>query len=201
MRQKTDKKKQQLLQIATKLFLQHGFESVSMSKIAAEVGGSKSTLYNYFQNKEELFLEVALAIIQKMTKNTLSTIDPSLSLFEKLRILGINLLKFALSDDGIALRRSVFVFPNIGTKGRDIYDRAMRSVLGDMTELIETAISDGILIKNDPWCAARQLLSLFELDLVNRRLLYIDKCIDIKKIEQCVDQGLAIFGSYYSVKS
>ena len=35
--------------------MEHGYQGTSMSRIAAAVGGSKGTLYSYFQNKEELF--------------------------------------------------------------------------------------------------------------------------------------------------
>ena len=36
-------------------FLAEGYAETSMSSVAAKVGGSKATLYNYFKSKEELF--------------------------------------------------------------------------------------------------------------------------------------------------
>jgi AcrR family transcriptional regulator len=43
------------LDVATETFLSEGYASTSMSTIAARLGGSKGTLYNYFKSKEELF--------------------------------------------------------------------------------------------------------------------------------------------------
>ena len=44
----------EILQIAGDMFLDVGFAGTSMSAIAARLGGSKGTLYNYFESKEEL---------------------------------------------------------------------------------------------------------------------------------------------------
>ena len=41
--------------IALRLFLQDGFNGVSMDQLVAEAGGSKATLYRYFPSKEALF--------------------------------------------------------------------------------------------------------------------------------------------------
>ena len=43
-----------ILQIAGDMFLEEGFAGTSMSGIATRLGGSKGTLYNYFESKEEL---------------------------------------------------------------------------------------------------------------------------------------------------
>ena len=43
-----------ILQIAGDMFLEEGFAGTSMSAIATRLGGSKGTLYNYFESKEEL---------------------------------------------------------------------------------------------------------------------------------------------------
>ena len=43
-----------ILGIAGEMFLEEGFAGTSMSAIATRLGGSKGTLYNYFESKEEL---------------------------------------------------------------------------------------------------------------------------------------------------
>ncbi|NHZ45439.1 TetR/AcrR family transcriptional regulator [Nitratidesulfovibrio liaohensis] len=45
----------EILEIAGPLFLEHGYQGTSMSRIAAALGGSKGTLYSYFSSKETLF--------------------------------------------------------------------------------------------------------------------------------------------------
>ena len=50
-----DNRREAILDVATETFLSEGYASTSMSTIAARLGGSKGTLYNYFKSKEELF--------------------------------------------------------------------------------------------------------------------------------------------------
>ncbi len=59
-RLQVDERRRQLLARATELFATHGYDELSMAKIAREAGVSKPLLYHYFPNKRELF-EAALA--------------------------------------------------------------------------------------------------------------------------------------------
>lgn len=43
------------VEVAMRLFAEHGYHGVTMDEIVAEAGGSKATLYRYFSSKEELF--------------------------------------------------------------------------------------------------------------------------------------------------
>ena len=53
-----DLKRDAILLIAQQVFLEEGYAATSMSSIAARLGGSKGTLYNYFRSKAELFVAV-----------------------------------------------------------------------------------------------------------------------------------------------
>ena len=55
MRVRTDQRRQAIIDVALDVFREHGFERASMTMIAGRLGGSKGTLYGYFQSKEELF--------------------------------------------------------------------------------------------------------------------------------------------------
>ena len=44
---------EQILDAAFELFLQHGYENVSLSDIITKSGGSLSSIYKYFGNKEK----------------------------------------------------------------------------------------------------------------------------------------------------
>ena len=47
-----DQRREAILQVAREVFFEYGYSAASMSTIAARLGGSKGTLYNYFKNKE-----------------------------------------------------------------------------------------------------------------------------------------------------
>ena len=53
-----DARRQAILAVAREVFMEDGYAAASMSAIAARVGGSKGTLYNYFPSKEDLFTAV-----------------------------------------------------------------------------------------------------------------------------------------------
>lgn len=201
MRQKTDEKRQQILDVAAKLFLKQGYEAVSMSQIASVVGGSKSTLYGYFENKEDLFLEVILSEIDQMVEQgAASIVNPSLPLFEKLRILGEQYLTFILTNDSIALRRIVTAISNKEGTGRKAYHQIIYDSWSHVTALIEQGMKEGKLKKGDPWEAATHLKRLFEYDLMDRRLLSMDKKTSEESIQKAIKTGLAVFRSHYENK-
>src|SRR5215203_2975809 len=58
-------KRRQILDGASKVFLDLGFDGASMGEIARAAGVSKGTLYVYFDSKEKLF--EALTIEEKKT--------------------------------------------------------------------------------------------------------------------------------------
>ncbi len=45
---------EEIIKIATKMFITLGFKSVTMDDVAAKMGISKKTIYKYFENKEKL---------------------------------------------------------------------------------------------------------------------------------------------------
>ena len=52
--------KAKILQLATTMFFQHGIRKVKMDDIAARLKISKRTLYEIYQNKEDLLYEVVV---------------------------------------------------------------------------------------------------------------------------------------------
>jgi AcrR family transcriptional regulator len=66
-RLRKEERKQQLLQIAKKLFLDLGYQHTTTEKIAREAGVTEPVLYRHFKSKKALFLEV----LQEIRKATL----------------------------------------------------------------------------------------------------------------------------------
>ena len=59
-------RKQDILEIAARLFSNRDFHEVTVDEIAEEVGLSKGTLYLYFKNKDELIHEVLTLFFREM---------------------------------------------------------------------------------------------------------------------------------------
>ncbi|CAG7606148.1 hypothetical protein PAESOLCIP111_00886 [Paenibacillus solanacearum] len=80
MRAATRKKKEYMMEVALKLFIEKGYEQVSVDDIIAATGTSKGTFYHYFQGKDEILREIPLkqtALIQAWASRTPSQV-PSL---------------------------------------------------------------------------------------------------------------------------
>jgi AcrR family transcriptional regulator len=65
-----DERRRRLLELGAELFARHGYEELSMSRIAREAGISKALLYHYFPSKQAYFaatLEQAAAELAEVT--------------------------------------------------------------------------------------------------------------------------------------
>ena len=51
MKVKTEARREAIVEAAAQLFQEMGYERASMNELAKRLGGSKTTLYNYFPSK------------------------------------------------------------------------------------------------------------------------------------------------------
>lgn len=65
-----DERRQQLLERGAELFTSHPYDELSMSKIAAETGISKSLLYHYFPSKRAFFEATLGAWAEELRERT-----------------------------------------------------------------------------------------------------------------------------------
>ncbi|NCO47671.1 MAG: TetR/AcrR family transcriptional regulator [Sphingomonadales bacterium] len=107
-----------ILQEATRLFLEEGYGSATTNTLVARVGGSKSTIYSYFESKEKLFGAVVDHVLTQLKTATEDFDRPDGDLKDCLVDLGVKLQTIVLSADHIALARMVIGeahrFPEIG---------------------------------------------------------------------------------------
>lgn len=101
IKERREKEKEQLKELilkeATKMFLDEGFDKISMRKIADRIDYSVGTLYLYFKNKNELFYEVqavAFGHFLNYMRPLLDIIDP----VERLMRIGETYIFFALNN-------------------------------------------------------------------------------------------------------
>ncbi|MCW3038819.1 MAG: transcriptional regulator, TetR family [Solirubrobacterales bacterium] len=82
-------REQQTLDVAQALFAARGYAAVTMDEVAAAVGVTKPLLYNYFGNKERLYLaclgRTADGLIARLTEAFAASADPGQGLREALR--------------------------------------------------------------------------------------------------------------------
>lgn len=59
----------QILTAAMDIFVEEGYDNVSMRRIAERIEYAPSTIYLYFQDKEELFSTIVLGVFQELTES------------------------------------------------------------------------------------------------------------------------------------
>lgn len=111
-------RRDEILAAAADLFLAEGYGAASMNRLIERTGGSKSTVYALFGNKERLFAAVVESIVDE-TEDFISAAEiESLSLRDGLVAIGERLIETATSARHIALSRLVIAespwFPEVG---------------------------------------------------------------------------------------
>src|SRR5579864_1286819 len=101
-----DDRRDAIVAIAQATFIANGYSGTSMSAIAARLGGSKGTLYNYFKSKEELFA----AVVEKKCTQILGLMNEAEitsggDLRATLSNFGERFLELVLNDDSVATFR------------------------------------------------------------------------------------------------
>jgi AcrR family transcriptional regulator len=150
-----------IVELAMRSFLANGYEATTMSAIAKEMGGSKGTLWSYFNSKEELLAAVmdsAAAAFQSFMATVLDTkqdIRLVLTQFCETFIERIS------RSEAIALQRLVVGqvdrFPEIG---RVFFDHAPAINHATLTDFFSRQMAAGVIRADDPGEAARMLLDL-----------------------------------------
>lgn len=82
MRHKDMNKNDNIFKAALYLINENGFSETSMSKIAKKANVSASTIYVYFENKEDLLNKLYLNAKRKMSEELYKDIDPTLTVQE-----------------------------------------------------------------------------------------------------------------------
>lgn len=192
-----DERRETILKTAHAAFLEDGYAATSMSSIAARVGGSKATLYNYFPSKEELFaavIEERCRDFQEMLYDAaLETQD-----FRKaLTFLGESAVRFMLRDDSIATYRLITAeagrFPELG---RTFFLAGPHRGKEMLAEFFGRAAERGHIKPGYMVTMAVHFMALCKGDLQHRKLWNIDVPTD-KDIETTVANAVNTFLAAY----
>lgn len=150
-----------ILEVAERSFRERGFADTSMSTIAAELGGSKTTLWTYFPSKDELFAAVVDSKIETFEAKLNDALIPAGGPAAALARFGIIFLGKIMDPHSVALHRLIVAeterFPQIGEA---FAVRGPDRVRQRLCRYMEDEMNAGRLRKGDPLIAARQFLGL-----------------------------------------
>jgi AcrR family transcriptional regulator len=156
-----DERREGILDVARDCFLAEGYAATSMSTIAARVGGSKGTLYNYFKNKEDLFAAMMQRQCGELAESLFDVPPAAGGMEARLKHFARNFLERLMDPQSIAIHRLVIGegerFPEIG---RIFYESGPSVVMGRIAEYLAELMDQGQLRRADPMVAAQQFKDL-----------------------------------------
>ncbi|MGP1613947.1 MAG: TetR/AcrR family transcriptional regulator, partial [Pollutimonas bauzanensis] len=162
MRTKSEARRDAIMAVALEVFREVGFEAASMSQIAARVGGSKATLYNYFSSKEELLLQAMLSSADKHAHDVLQLLQTAGDFPTQLHRFVTSLLALISSPETTQVLRVAISVGGTSDIGRRFYEQGPRSVWLHIADVLRVEISKGTLRDADPDTMAMLLRSLCE---------------------------------------
>jgi len=195
-----DEKREAILRTAYEAFLTEGYAATSMSSIAARVGGSKATLYNYFSSKEELFAAVIDEKCQDLQALLFATSEDASDFRAMLSGLGERFLKLLLCDDKIATYRLITAetarFPELG---RSFYQSGPALGRENLSRLFAQAVADGHLKPGDTRVMATLFFDMCGGDIHRRRLWNVTAHVTDAEIRAHVANVVSVFLAAYGV--
>jgi len=112
-----------ILQHALELFIEHGYDGFSMRKLARPMGIAPKTIYNYFQNKDEIFLHLLIKGFEQLHQTFETAIE-------------------GLKDPCDSLSAAIRTYIDFGIENANIYNLMFTLHLPKFNDYIGTTLED-----------------------------------------------------------
>lgn len=176
-----------ILEIAFNLFARDGYGGVTYRKIAAGCKISRTTIYKYFRDKEQIFLFAIRQATDKLSQTVQKVVDRTdLPQDEKIRRV-LHLTLKLLSENRVFLTVVLDYLITQKLSGADVRRKVRRHTFGMrflLSRLIDNAVREGSFRTIDPSAAAGHLYSLLESYVLN---LTVIEAMDWKDCLSLID--------------
>lgn len=184
---------------ARQVFMTQGFDAASVDEIARVSGVSKATLYSYFPDKAQLFLEVVRNECSRQAETAVAEIPRDAPPAEVLERIARHITAFVLSDFAQSVFRVCMAqsdrFPELA---RAFYDIGPRTGHDHIAHYLTEAVAAGKLRIDDIPLAADQFTELCKAQLWMRAVFGIQTRFTQTEVDRvirgAVDMFMARFG-------
>ena len=186
MRVRTKEKRQEIVQVAARIFGDVGYHRASMSAISAELGGSKATLYGYFESKEQLFAAVLMDALDEYGSKVFSVFeDDERPLEDVLRSFGGGYIDFVTRPEVLGLQKSAMAGEFSDEVAAEIYKNGQVRGWGIVEAYMGRKMEAGAIKAPSAKIAGLHLKGLLECGVLEPTLyrypphLSVDMAIDV----------------------
>jgi len=156
-----EKRRRAIMEAALDLFIEKGFEAVSVDEIIRRSGGSKSSVYEFFGTKEGLLREIVVSMTNEALKAAVMPSSEGMEPREVLTEIGVAACGKILTEKGIGLYKlavsSARSFPELS---RMFYDSGPRLTCQGVAEYLKKETAAGRLNVKNPMRAAQFFLNM-----------------------------------------
>lgn len=151
-----DFRRDQIIDVASRLFGDRGTTEVPMEEIAIEAGVARSTIYVYFSNRDELLRACLKQIYIRLQEAIAGAFEREASPVERLRAVIRGLLE--RMDDNVAFFRLAMVTQGSPSNAGAALDAELAQIglhmAGILEGLVQEGIEEGVFRALDPGRAA-----------------------------------------------
>ncbi len=171
---RSNRKRQLLLNAATEIFLDNGYDGTTMEDVAMKAAVSKPTVYRFFSDKERLFAEIVRATtgeIDELVRLVVETMAEQTDVESALIVLARRFLSALMQPRVLRLRRLVMAnaerFPDVG---RSWYEHGFDRVLATLGASFRSLSDRKLLRVDDPMLAASHFVGMLLWIPINKAM-------------------------------
>ncbi len=187
-------KRNAVLSAAAELFLERGYEPVSMDAIAAKADVSKRTVYSYYESKTALFAAILVAHCNSMGGVALPQHaqghDPRVVLTEYGRVF----VRMITSPRAVAMQRIIFrEVERVPDVGRIFFESGPQRHIVKLADYLKQADREKKLAVDDPVGAAVLFMSIVKAPFHLHQLCGLLGEVPESEIERSVKNSVKYF--------
>jgi TetR/AcrR family transcriptional repressor of mexJK operon len=199
---RTSRKRREIVDAATELFLRNGYLGTNMDQVAELARVSKQTVYKHFSSKERLFVEIVTGLTNAgsdAVHNTAPRFLEGSDLAEYFLRYACRQLEVVLTPQLMQLRRMVIGevgrFPELG---KSLYEAGPKRAMAAFAATLADLASRGLLSMEDPKIAAAHFNWLIMAGPLNEAMLLGDHAIPSRtRLRRYAEQGVRVFLAAY----
>jgi AcrR family transcriptional regulator len=194
-------KRRQILDGASKVFMDLGFDGASMGEIARAAGVSKGTLYVYFADKNRLFEAIVEQEAFEQRKLDFN-FDPERDVATTLREFGQAYIELLCRPrGGSAIRTVMAIAERMPDVGRRFYEQVLKNTIDRLAAYLKARVAAKDLVIDDCQLAASQFMLMCQASLFLPFVFQAAPPPSAERMAQVVESARRIFLAAYQAKA
>jgi AcrR family transcriptional regulator len=200
VRVKTEQKSREIIEVAGQVFRAKGFAAATMAEVAARLGGSKATLYNYFASKEALFAAVMLDMGRKVADPIFSELEQARDGRAGIKTFARRLVHVLATSEVLDFKRMMAAEGPRSGLGKLCFADNHGRYQGKFAEFYRRQVAIGIFRDADPLRAATHLEGLCSAGAIHNLMEGVVDSVPATELTATADAAADVFLRAYTIE-